>query len=477
MRSFSLGFAALLLAGVVCADTFRTFTDVKGREIHAKIISFDAMKGKLEVEREDGNCVWVAPAIFSEADQAYIKKWIEADLMLSKNTLRISFKKKSESVDAKPDSESDEFDGAAVHFEVTVNNRSKQPIENLEIEYRYFITVDDKERGELQRIVPGSTVIERIDPSASITFSTKPVTFGERIRSVAVYDVSRRLSGYDEKTISDEELEGVWLKICGPDLEGEPVVRDVFYPADMEGEVAWGEPISPYMEQAMQRGHPLNYDELQAWVIKDLQLLEQTTDVGRMREISEGIEFYFEDKGYQSCAMAIGTGFYRKGLYDLAAFWMEKKNAITGGYPYLVLAELYASAPGICDGKKALEYVNQALESNVVEASAWTLSVQARVYARSGQFEKAVEYQHQALAKLSEWNKERYEAFFTRCLELYKAGAPYDLNADDPCCWQYLVRLKKKSQKESAGEQDDLWPDDSKENPYLCRMSIRIQGE
>ena len=173
-------------------------------------------------------------------------------------------------------------------------------------------------------------------------------------------------------------------------------------------------------------------------------------------------------------------GFYRKGLYDLAAFWMEKDLALTGrqqATESLILAELYASAPEICDGKKALEYVNQALESNLGEPSAWTLSVEARVAARNGQFEKAVEYQNQALEKLSDWNRERYEAFFMRCLELYKAGTPYDLNADDPCCWQYLVRLKKKSQKENAEELDDLWPDDSKENPYLCRMSIRIQGE
>ena len=182
------------------------------------------------------------------------------------------------------------------HFEVTVNNRSKHPVENLKIEYRYFITVDDKKRGERQRLVPGRAVIERIDPSSSITFTTTPVSFGERIRSVAVYDGSRRLSGYDEKTISDEELEGIWMKMSGPDLEGEPVVRDVFYPTDLEGEVAWGEPISPYMEQALHRGLPVSYNEHQAWVIKDLRALDQTVDVDRMREISKGIELYFEEE-------------------------------------------------------------------------------------------------------------------------------------------------------------------------------------
>ena len=109
MGRHSLGFAVLFMAGVACADTYRTFTDVKGREINAKIISYDAAKGRIEVERKDGNCVWVAPAIFSDADQAYIKQWIEADLMLSENTLRISFKKKSKSVDNKAELQSGRF--------------------------------------------------------------------------------------------------------------------------------------------------------------------------------------------------------------------------------------------------------------------------------------------------------------------------------------------------------------------------------
>ena len=477
MKRFSLGFGAALLAGIVCADAYRTFTDVQGRAISAKIVAFDAAMGKIEVEREDGNSVWVSPTIFSEADQAYIKKWIAADLLLSKNTLRISFKKRSKSVDTKAKSGADGFNGDAVHFEVTVNNRSKQPIENLQIDYRYFITVDDKERGERQRMVPGSTVIERIEPASSITFTTVPATFGERIRSVAVRDANL-YPGNEELTVSDEELEGIWLKVYGPVVDEERAVRDVYYPASLEGRVAWGEDITPYMEKVMKRRFPINFEELQVWVVRDLQELEQTADEAHMREISKGIELYYEEDAFHSCATVIGMGFYRKGLYDLAALWMEKKQVITVGHPYaeyLILAELYASAPEICDGKKARNYVNQALERST-RPDAWILSVQARVYARNGQFKNAVNCQEQALATLSDWEKAHYEAYFTRCLRLYEAGIPYDLNADDPCCWQYIVRLQQ--QQPNEGKPVYLWPDNSsKENRYLCRMGTSIQGE
>ncbi len=476
------------------AESYHVFTDTQGRELKAKIVSFNASKGNIGLEREDGKTFKVSPNLFSEADQDYINKWIAAGRVLSDDNLRVSFKKKSEPADEKATSQTTGFDGEAVHYEVTMENRSGEPIENLEIEYRYFITVAYKAKGreDVVRSVCGKKTLARIDAMSSMTFATDAATYGERIKQVAVY-VSQRFTGYDEATISDEDLEGIWLKISGPELDGEPVVRDVFYPAGLEKKVVWGEALSPRMERAFQRGVAVSTTELQTWLVEDLRELDKATEEAQMREISKVIDMYYDEQvdGSGYCGIIIAMGFYRKGLYDLAVYWMEKNQLVQeGAATYtrdLLLSELYATASSVANGARALELANRARDTQGGNPGAWLWSVLAKAYARSGRFDQAVECQTKAIEKLSKTYQERYQAFFERCLECYRSGRPYDLDPADPCCWIYRIRLTSKALQEQEKTQRAngepvthvyLWPDQQPEEGgntrYLSQMSVSL---
>ena len=86
-------FASILLVAKATGVQYHSFTDLEGRKLEAKILSFDNRSGKIELERQDGKTFKVKPSLFSESDQDYILKWITANQVLSEENLRISFRK------------------------------------------------------------------------------------------------------------------------------------------------------------------------------------------------------------------------------------------------------------------------------------------------------------------------------------------------------------------------------------------------
>jgi hypothetical protein len=236
--------AVALIALSASGDEYRIFTDPQGRAIEAKMLQFNAAKRKIKLERKDGKTFWVSPDVFSGEDAVYIQEWIAAEQILSEKNLRISFRKKTDSADEKDDSGKLTFDGKALHYEVTVENRLALPIESLRIEYLYFIKnrtkTNDKNGPWTIRRVSGRLDIKKMEASGSRVVLTEPVTYGDKISHIAVYDrYTGSLSGYDEKTMSEEDIEGIWLRIYGPEVNGEAVFRDVCYPEELQDKVSW----------------------------------------------------------------------------------------------------------------------------------------------------------------------------------------------------------------------------------------------
>lgn len=472
----------LLTAAAASGEGYHTFTDPQGRSLEARIISLDEASGKVELERQDGKTFKVPPNAFSEADQVYIRQWISANQILSEKNLRISFRKKSEPVDEKVTPQKPGFDGEAVQYELILDNRTKESIEKLQIEYRYFITVDyrDSNRDEYVRPVSGKITVEHIDPSSSVIVLTEPATFGERIRNVAVYDsTTRRLTGYDEKTVSDEDLEGIWLKIHGPEIDGVAMLRDACYPEGLMKKMEWDTSISRGKEQALKRGLAMSAMEFSEWICESVLGINESLDEAGAREISDFTEGFYEDHYDPSgdSAMLIAVAYYFRGMYDLSVHWLEKEHE-QRRFPWFadeLLAELYSSAPGVCDGQKAVRQAEQIVAVNKRNPNAWELSILASAYARDGQYGKAVETQERALAALgSKKRKEYYQETFQRRLELFKAGKPYDLDPSDPLCWYCNIHIRKKSATGRAdgqfGEYESLWPqEDYRKVPYFSR--------
>ncbi len=477
MKSMIAGALVCLAVATAFGGDYREFSDMQGRVIKAKIVEFDSVKGKLLIEREGGKQVWVRPSVFSEPDQDYIKEWFAAEQVLSEKNLRITLKKQNDAVHEKESDRDCAFDGEALRFEVTLENRTEDPIENLKIKYRIFIAVEDKtvDGEDYTRPVSGELVVEHIAAASSVAVLTESATYGKRTGTIEVVYSNKktRITDTEEKVISDEELIGIWLKVIGPEIGGEAVVRDVCFPESLMKKVEWGEDLSSRVEQALQRGPAAGRIEFDRRMSECFEELLDVSDAEQLREISNMSEVLYDSILDPSGTWAanIAVGLYHKGLYDLAANWMNRpaEGLPNPVFRTWVLAELYASAPVVCDGSKAVAQVQTGLErSEGRELDAWKLNVMACAYARDGQFEKAVQYQEQALAKLDEYYKKRYQESFERRLKLYQAGTPYDLDVTDPLCWCYNVKILKRAgtgqdQSEDQGAQPNeyLWPENN----------------
>jgi hypothetical protein len=58
------------------ADTVRTWTDVQGRSINARLLHTDASKTSIEIERADGVRFTLPLARLSFADQQFVQNWV-----------------------------------------------------------------------------------------------------------------------------------------------------------------------------------------------------------------------------------------------------------------------------------------------------------------------------------------------------------------------------------------------------------------
>jgi hypothetical protein len=232
------------------AGEFRIFTDTQGRGVEAKVIAYNPVRGTVQVERKDGTRVWVQPNLFSASDRAYLKDWIAANRVLSDENLTVSFDK--DRVDhvkkGMKDNErvSEAIESEIICYKITLRNRSKKPIENVTIKYRYFVeTVGDQfPNSKIEGTEPGTLTVSRIEPGERVTVKTSNISIDETYKKTAVYsygryNTTRTFAGYEIDKVSEEDLLGIWLKIYGPEVEGEPSVRDVCEPDDLPDDVNW----------------------------------------------------------------------------------------------------------------------------------------------------------------------------------------------------------------------------------------------
>ncbi len=219
------------------AEEFRIFTDTQGRAIEAKVVDFDDRKGQVKIERADGKRVWAPPEIFAQDDQAYIQEWIKANRILSKKNLRVSLDKERGERHGGRESLSEEEE---VYFEVEFYNRTKEPIEGVRVEYKYFI---EGHRGGHARTVNGSFVLNKLAPQGRRTIETKTTklktTYHIETEISSGYRTGRSSTSYYYVKDTEEDLDGFWVRIYGPEVNGISSYRDISYPSDLKDKRRW----------------------------------------------------------------------------------------------------------------------------------------------------------------------------------------------------------------------------------------------
>ncbi len=470
MKKTAIGLLACLVVLTVFGGEYREFTDAEGHSVKAKILEFNSSTGQLYLEREDGKRGWVNPGIFSEKDLPYIKEWIDADETLSPRNLRFSFQKRQvrdlnalggpnlwdgESAPASQDE--------AVDYEITIQNVADRPVEGLKIEYRYLVRTIRSKAGEDKEFqIKGMFNPLAINGKDQAVLHTKELTLfrvfkksSERIGYEG--NNGRRTPVYQNRLhkISEQKLLGIWIKVYGPEVGGAPMVRDVFFPADLTGKYAWDDeakskqaepgaardlPGPETVDEYKVRGKARTQTQYNKWRSKlfNKKLYKMSREEMHIHELGFR-EFYdvtYDPEGFNANEMAYYCN--KHALYPAAIHWYETAVPLmcegkwhTQNEARIIrmfdrLAELYSSCSdaSVHDGAKAIKYANLLLAKE--KKSDQYLELLARGYARNGQFDLAVETQEEAIERLQKTRKDEDDlAEYQKRLELYQNEHPY----------------------------------------------------
>jgi hypothetical protein len=228
----------LFLSGIASAGQgeYHIFTDQQDRTVAAKIITVDAKRGLVELELENKRRTKVNPSVFCEKDQAYIQAWQHHQAFLSGRLFRVSFE--ALQFEDKKNSFEDAYRSVEVRqegFDIHLENRSSQAIENIEVEYCiYYAQQGWKQNEQLcsEGVLYDLVRIEPLAPGEKRTLRTQLVDLYKAQMDSSFY---QRM----DENKSDGEVHGIRLRFHMGFSSGEKITREVCMPEGLEARRAW----------------------------------------------------------------------------------------------------------------------------------------------------------------------------------------------------------------------------------------------
>ena len=442
--------ACFAQAGVT--EDYRTFTSADGRTMRARIAEYNRTKNELKIEKPGGGTAWVSPGIFAECDRSYIREWIEADRILSPQSLKLSLEEKSIT-----GSKGEKI----IHYEVSVRNRSGADFDNVRIEYRFFLELTSARYDVTRpkRLVSGVLKTGSLADGREKTVRTGNAIDFEQLTSThkTTYTDANgiaRQSTTGGDSLGRCEVKGIWIRIQGPDVDGKPTYRDVCDPENLSSIVDWDDdervPMEENfsffdaskpdkdilsLEEVKKRGKAGSKQEYWEWMKLVYEQFRQDLSPAEMRQLEAGVRFFYnsdyDERGGD--AAAIASHCKRYGLLTEAAYWYEIALKKTDDEDLsgirMSLARIYSCAQDakLRNGPKAVEYAAFAFEKD--KKNERMMDLMARAYAANGQFDLAVKMQKQAVERYKRQRHAKddnptYIAYKKR-LELYQNGKPY----------------------------------------------------
>ena len=387
--------------------TLHTFTTPDGRTLNAAIKGHNSSNGKIQIEREDGKKLWTRPTVFSEADQQYINQWIAADQFMSSIKFKIEGKKKKNTIPMHIPSfashASMHESRIEIEYEITLENKTDFPLKDLKIEYRAFILNQSHEgKEDSNRVDGGELHIYEIPAGGKISKKVQATSLSTNFKIIWEKSFSGSLSKSQIKT-SKEQLKGFWLKVYGPEIDGNAAIRNWCNPPNTIENYAWQKytSLSPATRPEQIRR-------------KESELLWEALHL-KSDDPQKALEIYHEAYEIaQSPKVAFEIGSLHLNRLNppniqLGLEWMEKAASNNYVIACASLADIYASYrhPEYHDVKKALKHGLKAI--SIRPKAHWVHRAMAGAYAEDGQFAKAVKHQ------------ERSIKLFIRCLKHDKA--------------------------------------------------------
>ena len=233
-----------ILLGLFCTgawadDVYRDFTDTQGRTIRGRVLSFDAAKGIVQIEPENGKKARIPLVGLTGEDQQYVQAWGNAQNFMKESRFKISAKRKREKNEGKSGQKGlFDQDVKNVGYEVTLDNRSDMSLANIRIEYCIFYEQDDSKgsSGEVvcqQGIYCGKLDVDDIAARSDKVLQTAEVmVFKEELDS-GYYFTSGR------PNVKHGQVHGLWLRASIALPSGERVYRDYSLPDSLPNSKTW----------------------------------------------------------------------------------------------------------------------------------------------------------------------------------------------------------------------------------------------
>lgn len=244
----------LLLISVFSApawseEEFHIFTDVTGRAINARIVSYDARKQVISVKLENGRQGKIPLSQLSVEDRKYVDTWVRFSDFLDERTFQIScVKTEADSGKEKVFSALNYVGGDTVDnflmnvvrweliaFTFDFTNRNDMPIDGLRMEYKIYyeqstMTSDGIKPEPKQLFFVGKATVPAVPKKGRGSVTTSSVKIYED-------DVNPRpMLGGDPRQGGSGEVHGIRAKIFMKLESGEEMVREFCYPSALSEE-------------------------------------------------------------------------------------------------------------------------------------------------------------------------------------------------------------------------------------------------
>lgn len=232
----------VITAGLCCSlarseEDYHMFTDITGREISARILTYDSRKQNIRVEMGTGRQGNILLSQLSDADQEYVRQWqVGRDFMQDRRFV-ISAKRKCEDNEEKTRKYGViTRDVENMSYEILLENKSEMMFENIKMQYCIYYEQEESVTGgneTRQGVYCGEADIE------SLTAGSK-----QKLKTDAVLIYKAELdSGYYYTAGSDSSqdgaVRGIWVKFTMEMPGGDKVVRDFCMPDSIPNGHTW----------------------------------------------------------------------------------------------------------------------------------------------------------------------------------------------------------------------------------------------
>lgn len=216
---------------------WRTVTDNQGRSIRAQLIS--ANDEEVTVKREDGQSFTLKIGTLSEADQKAVRAFASKPQPIGPNDLKLGLSR------GKLDTNTEKktitlIDGTIVKdgmtiitekwgYNITLDNKSPNPLSGLRAEYRLFATIDSVHSNENKGLKKRaySANVETIPRHESVSIKS------ESIPAIKTHYNGNIISAKTGESSSRETLYGIWIRIY---RGNELVIEEAHPPGLMKSE-------------------------------------------------------------------------------------------------------------------------------------------------------------------------------------------------------------------------------------------------